>query len=310
VTVPTTTSGNRIFIQEVSPRDGFQMEARIIPTGDKIAFINALSATGVAKIEAASFASPRAIPPLADAEDVMNGIERQAGVIYTVLVPNLRGADRALRVNPDEFNLVTSCTESHSAANLRMTRAESQAVLASVIRMAREAPVRSVISLSCAFGCPIEGDVPVATVFDIAARFIDTGVAGINLCDTTGMAFPTQVASMTRAFRERWPSTPLTLHFHDTRGMGLANVMAAIDAGADRFDGSAGGVGGCPYAPGASGNVCTEDMVHMLELCGYRTGVDLDGLLSAACALPALLGHDVPSQLVKAGPRLGPAAHR
>jgi hydroxymethylglutaryl-CoA lyase len=305
VTASPPAVGRRVYVQEVSPRDGFQMESRFIPTAKKIAFINALSATGVAKIEATSFTSPQAIPSLSDADEVMNGIERRTGVIYTVLVPNVRGAERALRAKPDELNLVTSCSESHSAANLRMTRAQSQAVLASVITMARDACVGSVISLSCAFGCPIEGDVPASTVFDTAARFIDDGATGIALCDTTGMAFPTQVRHMTRAFRARWPATPLTLHFHDTRGMGLANVMAALEAGADRFDASAGGVGGCPYAPGASGNVCTEDMVHMLELCGHRTGVDLDALVAAARTLPELLGHDVPSQLVKAGPRLG-----
>lgn len=293
----------RALIQEVSPRDGFQMESRFIPTESKVAFIDALSRTGVAKIEVTSFTSPRAIPALADAEAVMTSIRREPGVIYTVLVPNVRGAERAFRVKPDEINCVTSVTESHSRANLGMSRAESERALTSALALAHDAKVPATISLSCAFGCPFEGDVPTEAVFDIAARFIDAGVAGVNLCDTTGMAFPTQVAAMTRAFRARWPDTQLTLHFHDTRAMGLANIMAAVDAGADRLDTSLGGLGGCPYAPGASGNVCTEDVVHMLELCGYRTSTDLDALIEISRRLPALVGHETASQLAKAGRR-------
>jgi hydroxymethylglutaryl-CoA lyase len=161
------------------------------------------------------------------------------------------------------------------------------------------------VSLSVAFGCPMEGDVPSDVVLDWCARHVEQlGARGVTLCDTTGMAYPTQVAALTRAFRERWPDTELTLHFHNTRGMGLANVLAAIDAGADRFDASFGGIGGCPYAPGATGNVCTEEIVHALQLMGYDTGVDLAQLIAAAQRLPALIGHDIPSQLVRAGRRL------
>jgi hydroxymethylglutaryl-CoA lyase len=174
-----------------------------------------------------------------------------------------------------------------------------------VARVAQSAGTALNVSLSCSFGCPMEGDVPESTVLDWCARYAEElNPRGITLCDTTGMAYPSQVLALARAFRARWPQIELTLHFHNTRGMGLANVLAGIEAGAERFDTSAGGLGGCPYAPGATGNVCTEEIVHALELMGYDTGVDLAQLLQAARALPALLGHDVPSQILKASRRL------
>ncbi len=293
----------RTYMQEVATRDGFQNEAVFIPTSAKIALINRLSRLGLAKIEVTSFTSPKAIPALADAEAVMAGIDRVPGVCYTALVPNVRGAERALASRVDEFNLVMSVSETHNLTNLRMTRAQSAAALAETARLALAANVPVNISLSCVFGCPMEGDVDPGRALGWAARFIDEGAAGITLCDTTGMAYPSQVSSMVRAFKSRWPQPSLTLHFHNTRGMGLANVLAAVQAGADRFDGALGGIGGCPYAPGATGNVCTEDTVHMLELMGYHTGVDLEALLRCAAELPRLVGHDVPSQLLKAGPR-------
>ena len=296
--------GRRIHIQEVGTRDGLQMEPQFVPTEDKIALVDQLSATGVAKIEVTSFTSPKAIPALRDAEIVMREIRRAPGVVYTALVPNVRGAERAIESRTDELNLVMSASATHNLANLRMTREQSFDALAQVVRTAQQAGVPVNVSLSCVFGCPMEGDVDEAETAAWAQRFVDLGAQGLTLCDTTGMAFPTQVARVTRAARERWPGTELTLHFHNTRGMGLANVLAAIDAGADRLDASLGGLGGCPYAPGASGNVCTEEIVHALALMGYDTGVDLDALLSASRLLPALIGHDTPSQLLKAGQRL------
>ena len=301
---PWQGAGRRIHIQEVGTRDGLQMEAQFVPTADKIALIDALSATGLAKIEVTSFTSPTAIPALRDAEVVMREIVRAPGVVYTALVPNLRGAERAIESRTDELNLVMSTSETHNLANLRMTRAQSFAGLTQVVRAAQAACVPVNVSLSCVFGCPMAGDVPVEGVLGWVQRFVNLGVQGITLCDTTGMAFPTQVASITRAARERWPGVEWTLHFHNTRGMGLANVLAAIHAGADRFDTSLGGLGGCPYAPGATGNVCSEEIVHALQLMGYDTGVDLPALIAAAQRLPALIGHDVPSQIVKAGQRL------
>ena len=297
-------AGRRIYMQEVGTRDGLQMEQAFVPTEDKIALVNALSAAGLAKIEVTSFTSPTAIPALRDAEIVMREIERRPGVVYTALVPNMRGAERAIESKTDELNLVMSASETHNLANLRMTREQSFASLAQVVGMAQAANVEVNVSLSCVFGCPMEGDVAEAEVFGLVQRFADLGVGGITLCDTTGMAYPSQVAHTTAAARARWPGMDFTLHFHNTRGMGLANVLAAIDAGADRFDASLGGLGGCPYAPGASGNVCSEEIVHALQLMGFDTGVDLPALIAAAERLPGLIGHDIPSQIVKAGQRL------
>jgi hydroxymethylglutaryl-CoA lyase len=298
-------AGRRIHVQEVGTRDGLQAEAAFVPTEEKIAMVNALSAAGLSKIEVTAFVSPRAIPALRDAEQVLREIRRTPGVVYSALVPNVRGAERAVESRADELNLVMSASESHNLSNLRMTRDTSLAGLLEVARAVQGAGVAINVSLSCAFGCPMEGDVPEQGVLDWCARYVEEmGAQGVTLCDTTGMAYPTQVRQLTRAFRERWPDTELTLHFHNTRGMGLANVLAAIEAGADRFDASLGGIGGCPYAPGASGNVCTEEVVHALALMGYDTGVDLARLIDVARTLPGLIGHDIPSQIVKAGQRL------
>lgn len=298
-------AGRRIHMQEVGPRDGLQVEVQYVPAEDKIALVNALSAAGLAKIEVTSFVSPKAIPQLRDAEIVLREITRRPGTVYSALVPNVRGAERAIESKADELNLVMSASESHNLSNLRMTREQSFKGLAEVAATAKGSPVAINVSLSVAFGCPMEGDVPESVVLDWCARHVEQmGAHGVTLCDTTGMAYPTQVEALTRAFRERFPQTELTLHFHNTRGMGLANVLAGVAAGADRFDASFGGIGGCPYAPGATGNVCTEEIVHALQLMGYDTGVDLGKLIAAAKCLPALIGHDIPSQLVKAGRRL------
>jgi hydroxymethylglutaryl-CoA lyase len=294
----------RLFIQEVATRDGFQNEARFIETDDKIALIDRLSACGFAKIEVTSFTSPRAIPALRDAEAVMHRIVRAPGVVYTVLVPNVRGAERALSCDVDEVNLVMSVSESHNRANLRMSRSESFAQLRDVIEVVSKTRVAINVSLSTAFGCPMEGDVPEEEVLWWVARFAELGVHGVTLCDTTGMAYPNQVRQLAQRTRDQFAALETTLHLHNTRGMALANTMAALDAGIDRFDASLGGLGGCPYAPGATGNVCTEELVHMLELNGYDTGVDLTRALEASASLPGLIGHDVPSQLLKAGRRL------
>lgn len=297
-------AGRRIHMQEVGLRDGLQMEQAFVPTDEKIALANALSDAGLTKIEVTAFVSPTAIPALKDAEIVMREITRRPGTVYSALVPNVRGAERAIEARTDELNLVMSASATHNLANLRMTQEQSFAALARVVTTAQAARVAVNISLSCVFGCPMEGDVAPDAVFGWVQRFVDIGVSGVTLCDTTGMAYPAQAAQITAAARARWPGVAFTLHFHNTRGMGLANVLAAIDAGADRFDASLGGLGGCPYAPGASGNVCSEEIVHALALTGYDTGVDLPRLLAAAQRLPALIGHDIPSQIAKAGPRL------
>jgi hydroxymethylglutaryl-CoA lyase len=301
----------RIMFNEVVARDGFQNEPVFIPTEEKINLVNALGACGFAKIEVTSFTSAKAIPMLRDAEQVMHEIRRVPGVEYTVLVPNVRGAERALESSADELNIVMSMSETHNLANLRMPREASMAVLAEVIRMAASHPSRTPVnlSLSTAFGCPMEGPVAQAEVLRWADRCAALGVRGFTVCDTTGMAHPAQVARMSEAMQRRFPTLQLTMHFHNTRGMGLANVLAAVQAGIVRFDGSLGGLGGCPYAPGASGNVCSEDAIHMLDCMGYDTGIDLDALLATACSLPQLVGHTVPGQVIQAGPstRLHPA---
>lgn len=303
-TSPWQGQGRAVQLQEVGPRDGLQMEQQFVPTEDKIALINALSAAGLAKIEVTAFVSPTAIPALRDGEIVMREIERHAGTIYSALVPNVRGAERAIESRTDELNLVMSASATHNLANLRMTREQSFASLSQVVAMAQTAAVAVNVSLSCVFGCPMEGDVAADEVWQWVERFAQLGVQGITLCDTTGMAYPSQVAQLTAQALERWPTLALSLHFHNTRGMGLANVLAAMDAGATRFDSALGGMGGCPYAPGASGNVCTEEVLHALQLMGFSTGVDLDQVLAAAQRLPALIGHGLSSQLVQAGPRL------
>ncbi len=299
-----SASGKKLYIQDVASRDGFQNENQFIETQDKIDFINALSQSGFAKIEATSFTSPKAIPALRDAEAVMHQIDRNPDVVYTVLVPNVRGAQRALECNVDEVNLVMSVSETHNRANLRMTREQSFEQLSDVVNVVRGSGVAVNVSLSTVFGCPMEGDINAFDVLELVGRFAALGVDGVTLCDTTGMAYPTQVGKICREVRRLFPDLTTTLHFHNTRGMALANTLVALEAGIDRFDASLGGLGGCPYAPGASGNVCTEELVHMLELMGYDTGVDLTRILGIAATLPALVGHDIPSQILKAGPRL------
>ncbi|WP_427773168.1 hydroxymethylglutaryl-CoA lyase [Comamonas thiooxydans] len=296
-------AGRRIHMNEVGTRDGLQMEQAFVSTEDKIALVNALSEAGLSKIEVTAFVSPKAIPALRDGEIVMREIARRPGTVYTALVPNVRGAERAIDAQTDELNLVMSVSETHNLCNLRMQRSQSFEALRQVIATAQQAATPVNVSLSCCFGCPMEGDVAEAEVLAWVQRFADLGVQGVTLCDTTGMAYPSQVHSMVLAFKARWLQLGLTLHFHNTRGMALANVLASIAAGADRFDASIGGLGGCPYAPGASGNACTEEIVHALQLMGYDTGTDLDRIVAAARSLPALIGHETPSQIVKAGAR-------
>jgi len=291
----------RLYIQEVVTRDGFQAESSFIPSADKIALINRLSQAGYAKIEVTSFTSPKAIPMLADAEEVMSKIERVPGVEYTVLIPNLKGAERALEVGVDEFNLVMSVSEIHNQSNLRMTRADSAKALGDVIRLAHDAKVAVNVSLSTSFGCPMSGMTPLSELMHWIDHFANEGVRGISICDTTGMANPQHVKEVCEQAQSKYPAMEWTLHFHNTRGMGLANALAAVEAGINRFDSSLGGLGGCPYAPGATGNVCTEELVHMFDLMGYNTNINLDLLLECSAQLRDLVGRALPSQLLLAG---------
>ena len=290
-----------LIVQEVSPRDGLQIEPTWVETADKIALIDQLSLAGFSRIEAGSFVSPKAIPALRDGEQVFQGIERRPGVIYVALIPNLKGAQRAIESRADELNLVMSASQTHNLANMRMRCEASLAAFADVARFAAEHPVRLNASLATTFGCPFEGKIDEDRVLQIVEAYQALGIQGISLADTTGMANPRQVTRLVKRVLQRVSARDLTLHFHNTRGLGLCNVLAAYDAGARRFDAALGGLGGCPFAPGASGNICTEDLVNLCDEVGIHTGIDLPHLLQLSRRLPALLGHELPGQVVKAG---------
>ncbi|WP_114689928.1 hydroxymethylglutaryl-CoA lyase [Polynucleobacter necessarius] len=286
----------RIYFNDVVMRDGFQIEANFVPTDNKVRLVDELSECGFAKIEVTSFTSPKAIPMLW----VMGRIKRVPGVEYNVLVPNLRGDERAFESRADEFNLVMSTSETHNLANLRMGREKSFSGLVEVIEYVDvRTPIN--VSLSTCFDCLMEGEVPQTVVEEFAQRFADLGVRGLTICDTTGTANPDQVKRMSEALQKRFPNLQLTMHFHNTRGMGLANVLAAVQSGIVRFDGSLGGLGGCPYAPGASGNISSEDAIHMLDAMGYDSDMNILRLLQLAIELPKIVGHEVPRQVAKAG---------
>jgi hydroxymethylglutaryl-CoA lyase len=299
----------RIYVNDVAVRDGFQIEPRFVPTATKVEVINQLSRTGLHKIEVTSFVSPKAVPALADADKVLSGIDRVPGVIYVALVPNVRGVQNAAATarKPDEVNGVVSASETHNIANINRTHEQSLAELPTMVKVAHDAGMKITMSLSTTFGCPFEGRVHEDVVMELVERFRTAGFDGISLADTTGMANPRQVHELVAKVLSRFPPPDecyYTLHFHNTRGMGLANVVAGIEAGVRSFDGSLAGLGGCPFAPGATGNICTEDMVNMLEDMGYDTRIDLAKLLAVARRIPAVVGHDTPGQVMKAGQTL------
>ncbi|MCL6701334.1 hydroxymethylglutaryl-CoA lyase [Pseudomonas sp. T1.Ur] len=296
-----TDYSQRLIVQEVSPRDGLQIEPTWVETADKVELIDQLSLAGFTRIEAGSFVSPKAIPALRDGEHVFQGITRRPGVIYVALIPNLKGAQRALHAEADELNLVLSASQSHNLANMRMTREQSLAAFADVVSLVSNSGVSLNGSVATTFGCPFEGPVDEDVVMRLVDAYQTFGMQGVTLADTTGMANPRQVYRLVRRVLERLPASALTLHFHNTRGLGLCNVLAAYEAGARRFDASLGGLGGCPFAPGASGNICTEDLVNLCEEIGIDTGIDLPHLLKLSRTLPSLLGHEMPGQVAKAG---------
>lgn len=290
-----------LIVQEVSPRDGLQIEPTWVETVDKIALIDQLSLAGFSRIEAGSFVSPKAIPALRDGEQVFQGMQRKTGVIYVALIPNLQGAQRAIESRADELNLVMSASQTHNLANMRMRCEASLAAFGDIVSFAADHPVRLNGSIATTFGCPFEGSIDEDRVLQIVDAYRELGIQGISLADTTGMANPRQVERLVKRVLERVPASDLTLHFHNTRGLGLCNVLAAYEAGARRFDAALGGLGGCPFAPGASGNICTEDLVNLCEEVGIHTGIDLPHLLHMSRQLPALLGHELPGQVAKAG---------
>ncbi len=291
----------RVTLCEVGTRDGFQIEPEFVPTELKIEMVDRLSAAGLPVIEVTSFVHPKVVPQMRDAEAVMAGIRRRPGTVYSALVPNDKGAVRAIDAGADELRTVVSATESHNLANVNMTVEASLAKLAAVAEVAARAGIPVVAGVSTAFGCPFEGRTPLARLQWLCERLAALGVRAIGLADTTGMANPRQVADTFAALMPRWPRLGWGLHTHDTRAMAIPNILAAMECGVVQFDSSIGGLGGCPFAPGASGNVCTEDLVHCLHAMGVETGVDLDRLLEAARRVQEIVGRTLPGQVVKAG---------
>ena len=292
-----------VRVREVGPRDGIQSEKAQLSTADKVALIDALSASGLRLIEAASFVSPRAVPQMADAAEVMRRITRRDGVLFSALVPNRKGAELAMAAGADGLQVFVAATDSYNLANVRKTTEGSIRDVAQVVEAARAEGVPVEGTISTAFGCPYEGDVAPTRVVQVARALAAEGIEAISYGDTTGMATPVRVMRVVEAVRDALPSVTLNMHFHDTRGTGLANVVTALYLGVDYFDASIGGLGGSPFAEGATGNVATEDLVAMLADMGVRTGVDLDGLLEAAALAETLLGRELPGKLLKAGPR-------
>jgi hydroxymethylglutaryl-CoA lyase len=295
------TLPRRVTICEVGTRDGFQIEPDFIPTELKIEVVDRLSATGMPRIEVTSFVSPKAVPALRDAEAVMAGIRRRPGTTYSALVPNDKGAVRAVDAGVDDIHTVVSASESHNLANVNMTIAESLGKLAATVEVAHRAGKPVYAGISCSFGCPFEGDVPLARLESVVRRLVDMGAHGIGLADTTGMANPAQVGRVLEHLMPRFPGVEWTLHTHDTRAMAIPNILAAMERGVTNLDASIGGLGGCPFAPGASGNVCTEDLVHCLEAMGVETGIDLDALIETSKRVQEIVGHVLPGQVIKAG---------
>jgi hydroxymethylglutaryl-CoA lyase len=292
----------RVTICEVGTRDGFQIEPDFIPTEQKVEVVDLLSAAGLPRIEVTSFVHPKAVPQLRDAEEVMARIERRPGTRYAALVPNEKGAVRAIEARVDAIHTVLSASESHNLANVNMTIAESLDRLGSVLQVAARAKIPVGCGISTSFGCPFEGDVPLAQLERVVGRLVEMGARAVGLADTTGMANPRQVSRVLEHLVPRFAGVEWTLHTHDTRAMAIPNILAAMEHGVTNFDASIGGLGGCPFAPGASGNVCSEDLVHCLHAMGVQTGIDFDRLLAVSRRVQEVVGRALPGQLVKAGP--------
>jgi hydroxymethylglutaryl-CoA lyase len=291
----------RVTICEVGPRDGFQIEPEFIPTDRKVEVVDLLSEAGLPKIEVTSFVHPRAVPQLRDAEEVMARIRRRPSTRYAALVPNDKGAVRAVEAGVDEIHTVVSASESHNLANVNMTIAESLERLRAVMQVAERARVPVSCGISTSFGCPFEGEVPLERLEHLVGRLVDLGARSIALADTTGVANPVQVQRTLERLMPRFPGVEWTLHTHDTRALAIPNILAAMECGVTAFDASIGGLGGCPFAPGASGNVCTEDLVHALHAMGVETGIDLDRLIAVSRRVQEIVGRTLPGQIVKAG---------
>jgi hydroxymethylglutaryl-CoA lyase len=292
-----------VRVREVGPRDGIQSERAHVATADKIALIAALARSGLRYIEAVSFVSPKAIPQMADAREVWAGLDRDPTVFYSALVPNRKGAEAAAECGVDGMQVFLAASDSYNLKNVRKSTEESIADVREVVEVGRRAGIPVEGTISTAFGCPYEGDVSVARVVAVTRRVVDAGLGTISYGDTTGMGTPRRVQRVIAAIRHAVPDLTLNMHFHDTRGTGLANVLAALEMGVDYFDSSIGGMGGSPYAAGATGNIATEDLVHMLSDMEIDTGITFDALLDAARLAQGLIEGELPSKVLKAGPR-------
>ena len=293
-----------VTVIEVGPRDGFQMEKAFIPTETKIEIIHALADAGIRHIEATSFISPKAIPQMKDASEVILGIDRSRDVKLTALVPNPRGAENAAKAGVDEMRLFVSASEGHNKSNVNRTIEESLIGFEEVMEIANNADIPVGADIATAFGCPFEGDVSAEQVGYLTDRLLGLGAVSITLGDTTGMATPPIVRRTCEHLLVKYPDLDLGLHFHNTRGIGPVNVYEALNIGLTRFESSVGGLGGCPFAPGATGNVCTEDIVYLFHELGIETGVDLDELIRVARRVEEVIGRPLPGQVMKAGKRL------
>ncbi|MFM8238058.1 MAG: hydroxymethylglutaryl-CoA lyase [Actinomycetota bacterium] len=294
---------DRVTIREVGPRDGLQDEASV-SVADRVALVDACSATGLSAIEAVAFVSPTAVPAMAGAAEVLAGIERRPGVVISALVPNERGARNAVAAGADEIELVVSASETHNRRNVGRSVADSLVGAHEVGAVARAAGTPLTAVVGTAFGCPFEGDVPPERVGQLAGHLVDAGATRITFGDTTGLATPRRVHDLLDAL-ERAGIGPdrIGLHFHDTRGAALANIVTGLERGITRYDAGVGGLGGCPFAPGSSGNVATEDLVHLLDDMGVETGIDLEALLECARLAARTVGHELPGAVLRAGPR-------
>jgi hydroxymethylglutaryl-CoA lyase len=295
---------DRVAIVEVGPRDGLQNESALVSTADKITFVDLLSAAGHSTIEVSAFVSPKRVPQMADAAEVFAGIERRAGVRYTALVPNVVGLERAQAARVSEIAIFAAASETFSRRNINQSIGESFAAYAEICRLAEAAGLRVRGYLSTCFGCPFEGPVPPARVAELSSRLIDLGVFEVAVSDTIGVAHPGQVPIVLDEVSRLVPIDRIALHFHDTRGTALANVLAGLDYGVTTFDSSSGGLGGCPFAPGASGNLATEDLLYMLDGLGVKTGISLASAIGASKFIELRIDHPLPSRYVQAVRRL------
>jgi len=293
-------TGTRITVVEVGPRDGLQNESAIVSTADKIEFVNRLSAANLPVIEVSAFVSPKWVPQMADAADVFRGIARKPGIRYTALVPNIPGLDRAVAAGVTEVAIFAAATDAFSRKNINQSVDDSLATYKGVCDRALAEGLRVRGYLSTAFGCPYEGEVAPARVADVAQRIADLGVFEVAVSDTIGIAHPGQVPRVLEAVLAKLPANRVALHFHDTRGTALANVLASLPYGITTFDASSGGLGGCPYAPGAAGNLATDDLIYMLNGLGAETGVSLDALSEASAFIGTKINHRLPSRYAQA----------